>query len=108
MPKTKHALFFLHLLFSLAACLPQARLLAADADNDGLDDDWELSMGLDPARTTRLIYLDAVSGDDMNCLHIIRGEYWRDQRKYRIFVRNFRITNQSQLLQLPLLCTKCR
>ena len=72
MPKTKHALFFLHLLFSLAACLPQARLLAADADNDGLDDDWELSMGLDPARTTRLIYLDAVSGDDMN---------WRIWRK---------------------------
>ena len=66
MPKTKRALFFLHLLLSLAACLPQARLLAADADNDGLDDDWELSMGLDPARTTRLIYLDAVSGDDMN------------------------------------------
>ena len=41
----------------------------ADADSDGLDDDWELSMGLDPARTTRLVYLDAVSGDDMNCIH---------------------------------------
>ena len=66
MPKTKRTLFFLHLLFSLAACLPQARLLAADADNDGLDDAWELSMGLDPTRTTRLVYLDAVSGDDMN------------------------------------------
>lgn len=66
MPKTKRALFFLHLLLSLAACLSQARLLAADADNDGLDDAWEVSMGLDPTRTTRLIYLDAASGDDIN------------------------------------------
>ena len=66
MPKTKRALFFLHLLLSLAACLPQARLLAADADNDGLDDAWEVSMGLDPTRTTRLIYLDAASGDDID------------------------------------------
>lgn len=66
MPKTKRALYFLHLLLFLAACLPQARLLAADADNDGLDDAWEVSMGLDPTRTTRLIYLDAASGDDIN------------------------------------------
>jgi len=35
MPKTKRALFFLHLLLFLAACLPQARLLAADADKTG-------------------------------------------------------------------------
>ena len=55
-----------HMLFMLMTfcCLPF--LYAVDADNDGLDDAWEFSMGLDPARTTRLIYLDAVSGDDMN------------------------------------------
>ena len=52
MPKTKRALFSLHLLLSLAACLPQARLHAADADNDGLDDDWESANGLNPAKTT--------------------------------------------------------
>ena len=42
MPKTKRALFFLHLLLSLTA----------DADNDGLDDDWESANGLNPAKTT--------------------------------------------------------
>ena len=61
MPKTKRALFSLHLLLSLAACLPQARLHAADADNDGLDDDWESANGLNPAKTTVLIYIDARS-----------------------------------------------
>ena len=66
MPKTKRALVPLYLLFSLAACLPQARLLAADADNDGLDDDWESANGLNPAKTTVLIYIDAANGSDMN------------------------------------------
>ena len=64
MPKTKRALFSLHLLLSLAACLPQARLHAADADNDGLDDDWESANGLNPAKTTVLIYIDAANGAD--------------------------------------------
>ena len=73
MPKTKHALFFLHLLFSLAACLPQARLLAADRPKEaarcyenakkyGATPDPELEKSLGPLVNQRAELADFLAG----------------------------------------------
>jgi predicted outer membrane repeat protein len=54
-------LFFWCLLVFL---LVSSFLCAADLDGDGLDDAWESANGCDPSTVTRVVYVDAVNGDD--------------------------------------------
>lgn len=52
-------------LRALAAVLLAASgLAAADLDNDGLDDAWETANGYNTSLYTRIVYVDAVNGDD--------------------------------------------
>lgn len=52
-------------LRALAAVLLAASgLAAANLDNDGLDDAWETANGYNTSLYTRIVYVDAVNGDD--------------------------------------------
>lgn len=50
-------------MLALALTIPA---MAADTDNDGLEDSIETEYGLTVGVTTCAVYLDAVNGDDAN------------------------------------------